>query len=182
MTLLKTILVVDDDWAIRALATHWLEREGYRCITFEGPEELLRYDHALAAAACVDLRLGSESGVEVVRQLRARAPELPAVVMTSHLSPEDAIEIALAGAHDYLLKPLEESRFLAVVARAVEQRRQVRRPGKLRAHRDPVDGASLRTWDRPANPSLRLDVAPALSQASESDVSDPPTKRAALGS
>lgn len=174
MTPLTTILVVDDDWAIRALAAHWLDREGYRCIAFEGPEKLLRYDLAGVAAACVDLRIGSESGVEVVRQLHTRDPELPAVVMTSHLSPEDAIEIALAGAHDCLLKPLEESRFLAAVARAVEQRRQVRRPRNLRARRDP--------WNHLAEPRLRLKVAPALPQALESEVSAPPTKQAGLAS
>ena len=102
------MLVVDDDDAFReAMELEFTDR-GYR--VFAAPDH--RTALGLAAVhrpsfAVIDLRLGGERGLEVLKDLVERHPNIRAVVLTGYGSIATAIEAVKLGAHHYLTKPCE---------------------------------------------------------------------------
>jgi DNA-binding NtrC family response regulator len=104
----STVLVVDGDPIARQQLRDLLHREGYTA----------RVVATAAAARCVarrdapglviaELVLSDGSGVHLIRDLRARWPSLPALIVASCAEPRRIVEAMRAGAHDYLLKPVD---------------------------------------------------------------------------
>jgi two-component system response regulator RegA len=121
--LLPTILVVEDDDAFRAILVQALEARGY---DVRGVADARS---ALAAArqdspemAVVDLRLGSESGLDVVRELKAIDSSTAIVVLTGYGSIATALESIRLGALHYLTKPTDPDRILAAFERGLAAR------------------------------------------------------------
>lgn len=82
------VCVVDDDAAVRRALEFALDLEGYQVKTFDSGEALL-LDSLPTDAACLvlDERLPGMSGLDTLRQLRARSVELPAILITTHPGP-----------------------------------------------------------------------------------------------
>ena len=121
--LLPTILVVEDDDAFRAILVQALEARGYDVLGVADARS------ALAAArqdspemAVVDLRLGSESGLDVVRELKAIDSSTAIVVLTGYGSIATALESIRLGALHYLTKPTDPDRILAAFERGLAAR------------------------------------------------------------
>ena len=93
------VLVVDDDAAVRAALAFALDLQGFDVVTFESGEALLLRDLPTGDACLVlDQRLPGISGLETLRQLRARQVKLPAIFMTSHPQPAFREAAAIEGA------------------------------------------------------------------------------------
>jgi CheY-like chemotaxis protein len=76
----RRILIVDDEHMMTAVLARYLETKGFECLTtHNGVDACTKGPHFDPAAAIVDIRLGSESGVDVARQLRDRLPGLPII-------------------------------------------------------------------------------------------------------
>jgi two-component system response regulator RegA len=112
--ILPTILVVEDDDAFRAILVQALETRGYET---RGVADAAS---AIAAArqdspemAVVDLRLGDDSGLDVVRELKTIDPSTAIVVLTGYGSIATALESIRLGAVHYLTKPTDPDRILA---------------------------------------------------------------------
>lgn len=106
------VAIVDDDPSIRS-ALHRLTRAfGYEAVVFNGAEPLLvRLDEAAIALVVTDLQMPGLSGLELLRILTKRRPDLPVMVMTAYPS-EATRERALAlGAFAYCAKPFEADQF-----------------------------------------------------------------------
>jgi two-component system nitrogen regulation response regulator GlnG len=117
------ILVVDDDAAVCWALERALERAGYRvAVCGTAPEALRRIEQAPPAVVLTDQRMPGGSGLDLMTRLRQERPRLPVVLMTAYGSMETAAKALAAGAYDYLPKPLDLDRTLAVVARAVGRR------------------------------------------------------------
>ncbi len=121
--ILPTILVVEDDDAFRTVLLTALEARGYDVL---GVADVAS---AIAAAqrdspemAVVDLRLGEESGLDVVRQLKAIDPTTLVVVLTGYGSIATALEAVRLGAVHYLTKPTDAARILAAFERGLAAR------------------------------------------------------------
>lgn len=103
----RTILLVEDDEAFARTLKRSFERRGDAVQVAGSPEGA----RALLAAglrpshAVVDLKLGQESGLTVVRELHAALPELTIVVLTGYASIATAVEAIKLGAANYLVKP-----------------------------------------------------------------------------
>jgi DNA-binding response OmpR family regulator len=100
------ILVVEDDRKVAAFIQRGLEEEGYAVdVLYEGLEAA---DQALCIdydAAVLDLMLPGRSGLQVLRDLRAKKGELPVLILTAKDSLDDRITGLDAGADDYMVKP-----------------------------------------------------------------------------
>ena len=122
------ILVVDDEANIRKTLTVCLETRGHR-VTAVGSAQDAQAEAELKAfdLAFVDLRLGTESGMDLISVLLAAAPWLKIVVITAYASIDTAVEAIRRGAFDYIPKPFKPDQVLLVAerigsVRAMEQR------------------------------------------------------------
>ncbi|MEZ5299870.1 MAG: sigma-54 dependent transcriptional regulator [Verrucomicrobiales bacterium] len=113
------ILIVDDERSIRESTLIAVEAEGHYAETADCREVALqRLREENFQLMMLDLRLGSESGLEVLKDAKELFPNLPVVVFTAHASIETAVEATRLGALDYLEKPFSPDQLRAVLARA----------------------------------------------------------------
>jgi len=105
---MKPILVVDDEAVMRESLRDWLTDSGYQVETAEDGEEALKtiaeqdFDIAI-----LDLKLPGKDGIEVLREARAKRPQLKGVIITAYPSVQTVVEAMKEGAIDYLLKPFD---------------------------------------------------------------------------
>jgi NtrC-family two-component system response regulator AlgB len=118
------VLVVDDEKNIRATVSVCLEQIGCDVVQAASP------DLALAAAAgqrfdlaFVDLRLGTESGLDLIPKLLAEGPGLLIVIITAYSTVDTAVEAMRRGAWNYLPKPFTPAQIRNLAEKAADRRR-----------------------------------------------------------
>lgn len=102
------LLVVDDDEAFREAMQLEFEDRGYHVLLAPDSRTAL----SLAAAhqpgfAVIDMKLHGERGLEVLKELNARFPEMRCIIMTGYGSIATSIEAIKLGAYHYLTKPCD---------------------------------------------------------------------------
>jgi two-component system, response regulator FlrC len=108
------ILVVEDDPSLREAIGDTLELAGRRYIAVEGGNEALKVLAEQAVSIVVsDVRMMPMDGITLLKEIRARLPHLPVVLMTAFAEVEKAVDAMRAGACDFLLKPFEPKALLA---------------------------------------------------------------------
>jgi len=112
------VFVVDDDSAVRLALAFALDLAGFPVETFESGEALLLRDPPENCCLVIDERLPGVSGLETLRQLRARHVDLPAILVTSHPKPAFREAAAAAGA-PILEKPLLGDTLIAAINAAI---------------------------------------------------------------
>jgi two-component system response regulator PilR (NtrC family) len=117
----KRALIVDDEPDIRELLEITLGRMG---LDTESAADLAQA-HALlegdAFDVCLtDMRLPDGNGIDLVRHINARHPELPVAVITAHGSMDAAIEALKAGAFDFVSKPVDLAQLRNLVDQALK--------------------------------------------------------------
>lgn len=117
------ILIVDDERNIRHNLGAFFESLGHEVAEAESAER------ALAAAAATafdvvltDYRMAEMNGLELLRETKRRAPDIPVVLMTAYATVDNAVAAMKAGAYDYLTKPFSLDQVQHVVDRALEVR------------------------------------------------------------
>lgn len=122
------VLVVDDDPAIAATLAVGLRSLGCDVRTAPGAKEALAaLEGRFAELILTDMRMEGESGIDLIREVRARNPRALCVVMTAFASFDNAVSSIKAGAFDYLPKPFSMEQLehlLAKVETIVELRRE----------------------------------------------------------
>ncbi|HRZ23168.1 MAG TPA: two-component system response regulator KdpE [Candidatus Contendobacter sp.] len=122
-----TVLIVEDEHAIRRFVRIALEGEGYRVHEAETLRRgLLEAGTRKPDLIILDLGLPDGDGVDFIRDLRAWSG-MPVLVLSARVEEHDKVKALDAGADDYLIKPFGVAELLARV-RAVS-RRHVREPG-----------------------------------------------------
>src|SRR5215210_3075474 len=100
------ILILDDEPNIRRTLRMALEAMGHSVEeALSGPKALGLVERQAFDVALVDLRLGGESGLDLLEPLLAQLPRLAIIVITAHASIDSAVEAMRCGAFDYLPKP-----------------------------------------------------------------------------
>ena len=85
-----------------------------------GEEGLKRLRKQPADLVLLDVRIGEENGLEILRQIRKEHPRQLVIVMTAHGTAQTAIEAMKLGAFDYVLKPFDVPELLALLRRALQ--------------------------------------------------------------
>jgi len=115
------VLVADDDLATRLLFRELLERQGFD--VHEAPDGAVAMDmlreHAVDLLI-TDVWMPGRSGVELLKRVRAEMPYIPVLIMTGRPEVNAAVECLKLGAVDYLQKPLDLERVVAVVEEALK--------------------------------------------------------------
>ena len=109
----RSVLVVEDDDAIRLVLRTNLEDEGYRVVEAVTAEQgmLLMLDEK-ADVVLVDLRLPGLHGLDLVRSLRATS-QVPIIIVTAQTDSHDVVAGLEAGADDYVTKPFVAKELMA---------------------------------------------------------------------
>jgi DNA-binding NtrC family response regulator len=149
---LPRVLIADDQPDVLEALRLLLKGEGYKIESAGSPAAILEaVDTDEFDAVLMDLNYARDTtsgqeGLDLLSQLKSHDPSLPLVVMTAWGSVEVAVEAMRRGARDFIQKPWENARLLAIVRTQVELARALRRQQKLEAE----------------NRSLRPDVRPML--------------------
>ena len=118
----NTVLVVDDDAAVRTVLTRALTRAGYHVSTASNAAAMWEMVAAGEGDVLItDVVLPDENAFELIPRIKARRPDLPIIVMSAQNTIMTAITAAEKGAFEYLPKPFDLNEMLGVVRRALEQ-------------------------------------------------------------
>ena len=118
----KTILIADDDSAIRTVLTQALSRAGYTVRSTATATALWRWvSEGQGDAIVTDVILPDENAFDVIPRIKKLRPNLPIIVMSAKNTIMTAITAAERGAFDYLPKPFDLNQLIQTVGRALEQ-------------------------------------------------------------
>jgi two-component system nitrogen regulation response regulator GlnG len=116
----RTILVADDDRAIRTVLSQALGRSGYTVRATSSAGTLWRWvEDGEGDLVITDVVMPDENGLDLVPRIRRVRPELRVVVMSAQSTFMTALKAAQRGAFEYLPKPFDLKELLAVVERAL---------------------------------------------------------------
>ncbi len=115
---MATVLIIDDEAAVRRVVRLALERDGHAVVeAVDGAQGVERFAAARPDVVLCDVVMPGLGGFDVLARLRAADPTVPVVVVTGEGSTEHAIRAMACGACDYLLKPLDLPRAVRTVRR-----------------------------------------------------------------
>jgi len=128
-----SVLVADDERSMRELLEILLAKEGHE-VTSAGDARtaIRRAEQGDVDLVVCDLRLGEDSGIDVLRAVKESAPQTEVVMVTAFATAENAIQAMKLGAYDYVLKPFKVEEMKLVVAKALEHRALVQENRFLR--------------------------------------------------
>jgi two-component system, NtrC family, response regulator AlgB len=117
------VLIVDDEPSIRKMLAMWLDGGGHRVQSASTPKDALALAQKVSFdMAFVDLRLGTQSGMELIPELLKTSPWLKIVVITAFATIDTAVAAVKHGAMDYLPKPFSTEQVDHLLNRIIEQR------------------------------------------------------------
>ncbi len=116
------VLIVDDEATAISGVSYLLESEGISNIIGcqQSKEVLPLLARKDIGVVLLDLRMPAPSGQELLRTIVAEFPTVPVIVVTGYNDIEIAVECMRVGAFDYLVKPVEQTRIVSCVKRAIE--------------------------------------------------------------
>ena len=117
----KKILVVDDEESILQSVTDILEDEGFDVQTApDGETSLKVMGENLPDLVLLDIWMPGMDGLEVLKQIKADWPFIPAVIMSGHGTIETAVKATKLGAYDFIEKPLSYEHLLLTIRNALK--------------------------------------------------------------
>lgn len=126
------VLIVDDDGASRFLMSQALRRVGYAVSESVGGQQALEQisQHEFDLAL-VEIQMAGMDGLELLRRIKDRRPEVVVILMTAAASFETAVEALRLDACDYLVKPCSSQAVRASVGRGIERARGLKQRRRL---------------------------------------------------
>jgi len=132
------ILVVDDEAGIREGCRKILTSEGYETLTAgdgkAGLEQFL--ERGPFDVLLVDLQMPRMTGLELIRELRARDPDIVPIIITAHATIDTAVEGTKQGAYSYIPKPFTADELLLSIKNGLERRLLSLEARRLREERE----------------------------------------------
>ena len=119
-----TVLIIDDETAIRESLETLLEFEGYSVQSAESGEEgLAKLAETPFDLVLLDFALPDRNGLEILADIRSRDPQLAVIMITAYGTVDNAVRAMQSGATNFIQKPWDNEKLLADVRAAVARRR-----------------------------------------------------------
>jgi two-component system, NtrC family, response regulator HydG len=132
-----TLLIADDDPGLRESLERTLTREGYRVIlASDGNAALERLRAGGVDLVLTDLKMPGLSGIELLRAVKAIAPEVDVILLTAFGTVEEAVRAMKEGAYDFLTKPFQRAQLLRLIRQALERRELIQQNRALQQRLD----------------------------------------------
>ena len=127
------VLIIDDEANIRKMLTVCLESRGHRVTAVSnGKDARAEADRQVFDLAFVDLRLGTENGLDLIPPILGACPWIKIVVITAYASIDTAVEAMRRGATDYIPKPFTPEQVEIVTDRVATVRSMEQRIATLK--------------------------------------------------
>jgi DNA-binding NtrC family response regulator len=115
---MREVLIVDDEAAMREALEVNFRRRGWRVKSAGGVEEAVQqFQREPSRLVITDMRMTDGDGLQVMKEVRKRAPRTPVILLTAYGSVPDAVQAMRGGACDYLQKPISFAELEAVAKR-----------------------------------------------------------------
>jgi two-component system nitrogen regulation response regulator NtrX len=138
-----SVLVVDDEAAIRDSLHMILEYEGYRVEeAANGSQALSKVADRAPDAVVLDIKMPEMDGLELLKALRERGYDMPVLMISGHADVATAVEATRRGAFDFFEKPLQRDRVLLSLRNAIEAFRLQTENRTLRVEPDQIIGTA----------------------------------------
>ena len=119
-------LVVDDEPRLRQVLMRLMESDGFSCVEAgTGADALQILERVPVTLVLTDLRMPQMDGIELLRRVKARWPDIAVVMITAVADVEVAVSCLASGAMDYLTKPFHLEEVRARVRQSLEKRRLI---------------------------------------------------------
>ena len=133
----QNILLVDDDRHLLDSMGGWLVDEGFQVsLATNSSEALEKINERFHDLALIDLRLGGEDGMDLLRQFKKHHPNTVPLLMTGYATVDTGVEAIRAGAFDLLSKPLIDDEILIAFDRALSQQQVIEENEQLKCQLD----------------------------------------------
>jgi DNA-binding NtrC family response regulator len=117
------VMVIDDDPGVRDYMEALVSRQGYRVYAAaDGEQALARLDDVRPDLVTLDVVLPGMDGLETLRRIKQRMPEVPVVMLSGHGQARNIVEAMRLGASDFLRKPFEVEELELAFQKALEKR------------------------------------------------------------
>src|SRR6185295_7489615 len=122
------ILIIDDEASLRQTMARILQRVGYEVTTASNAKDGLALvtQHPFDLVY-LDIRMPDMSGLELLKTIHIKFPDLPIILFTAQPDVNSAVEALRRGATDYLLKPLKPQTVLDRTQAILSDRQKERR-------------------------------------------------------
>ncbi|MFT3678697.1 MAG: sigma-54 dependent transcriptional regulator [Ferruginibacter sp.] len=119
---MTSILIIDDEKAIRKTLAEILSYEGYKIEeAADGEEGLKKFSSTLFDVVLCDIKMPKMDGIEFLEKARQVNPDVPIIVISGHGNIETAVEAVKKGAFDYISKPPDLNRMLITLRNALDK-------------------------------------------------------------
>ena len=119
---MATILIIDDEKAIRKTLTEILSFEGYKIEeAADGEEGLKKFREKTFDVVLCDIKMPKIDGIEFLQKAVEANPDVPIIMISGHGNIETAVEAVKKGAYDFIQKPPDLNRLLITIRNAMER-------------------------------------------------------------
>ncbi len=119
---MASILIIDDEKAIRKTLSEILSYEGYKIEeAADGEEGLKKFTNTAFDVVLCDIKMPKMDGIEFLEKARLVNPDVPIIVISGHGNIETAVEAVKKGAFDYISKPPDLNRMLITLRNALDK-------------------------------------------------------------
>ncbi len=118
------VLIVDDETTIIESLSGILSDDGFEVIhAFNGYEALKKIETESPDIVLLDIWMPGMDGIETLREIKLKFPNIPVVMITGHGSIESAVDATKSGAFDFLEKPLSIDKVMVTINNALNFRK-----------------------------------------------------------
>ena len=118
------ILVIDDEEIVRKSCSRTLSPLGYDVtLTQSSLDGLRMIEDEAFDLVLTDIKMPDMDGIEVLKQVRDKFPEMKVIIMTGYQSVENALKSVQLGAFDYIEKPFSPDALISSVSKALGNRK-----------------------------------------------------------
>jgi two-component system, NtrC family, nitrogen regulation response regulator NtrX len=129
----QTILVIDDEKAIRKALNEILTFEGFKVDeAADGSEGVKKIEENTYDCILCDIKMPKMDGIEVLQKAQELKPDIPFIVISGHGNIETAVDAVKKGAFDYISKPPDLNRLLITIRNAMDKKSLVAETKQLR--------------------------------------------------
>ncbi len=119
---MSTILIIDDEKAIRKTLSEILSYEGYKIDeSGDGEEGLRKFREKEYDVILCDIKMPKVDGIEFLEKAKESNPDIPIIMISGHGTIETAVEAVKKGAYDYISKPPDLNRLLITIRNAMDK-------------------------------------------------------------